>query len=294
MQHYLPSDIKSTTKVVKLEMLCKCSGWHLVAHRPSKLAPSALADYAERFAEQHANGVATLEAFDALLELDASTRAAAEAMAARTRALSAIAESDALRRENALLRRRLSLTSTSSSTSTTTATTTNEDEMTTTKAQNDRLQQQLVELKARYRVAKANIKSITKQLQHYEASDTTKKSTSQVDDEQQYFAPSLLTSQKQISQWMNEHPDRNFIFYRRKQNSNSSNSNATTTNPVDNSNNSNDNSDNNEAAIALCVRTAADELVHSKIKRTVDGHYYCVREVCAASIVELLAALQLE
>ena len=267
LQHYLPSEVKSTS--VKLEMLCKCSGWHLVAHRASQLSSATLDEYREQFGAQHDAAAATLASFDALLEFEAASRCAAEAIAARSRALACIAESDALRRQNNELRRRLAgaerqidarvLRETSA-----------------LKTHNEQLQQQLVQLKQEKQNNIVNKPSPTSSIAvSIAATQNNNNNNSVIVNMEPQFAPTQLTSQKQINQWMNEHSEQHFIFYRRN-----------------NNNNNNDKNDQNEA-IALCVRTASNELVHSKIKRTSNGLYCCVREVCAATLGELVHSLQL-
>ena len=141
------------------------------------------------------------------------------------------------------------------------------DEMTTIKAENERLRHHLLDLKKRYRVAKSKNKTMFKQLQRYEelAAIIEAKAT-KPHVERVFFAPSELSSQQQINQWMNENSERRYIFYRRSKNNNVVGSTSTS-----------NQTESKEDKIALCVRTAANELVHSKIKRNANtGYYYCL------------------
>lgn len=180
------------------------------------------------------------------------------------------------------------------------------------KAQNEKLQQQLVDLKKRYRESKSinnnnnnNVDSNTPTTttnnnnsssnKHHDEKPvptitTPKSQQTPMPNSDKMFAPQQLTSQKQINQWMNEHPDRQFVFYRRHANNHNANNGNTNTNTNTNSPN---NSIDSGMRVALCVRTAANELVHSRIKHTTSGVYCCVREVCAGSLDELLLLLQL-
>ncbi len=99
MRHFAPKAVAGTE--LKLEMLCKMSGWHLVA---GELVSTDLVAAVDR---ERANGHERLELLLEMIELEASSQQAADAAAARRRALDAIAEAEALRRENVALKRRL-------------------------------------------------------------------------------------------------------------------------------------------------------------------------------------------
>lgn len=99
LRHFAPKAVGGTE--LKLEMLCKMSGWHLVA---GELGGSELVSAVDR---ERASGHERLELLLEMMELEAASQQAAEAAAARRRALDAIAEAEVLRRENVALKRRL-------------------------------------------------------------------------------------------------------------------------------------------------------------------------------------------
>lgn len=246
----------------------------------SQASNDAIIKYQRNVAEQFENGVASLRAFETMVELTASNKYAAEAVAARARAVTSIADAEALRRSNIELRRRLADVEADARRQI-------ETQTAALLEQNARLQRQLLDQQqSKSTTKKSHRKSSSGgsaaaaagTQQHQQAASPTSTTTTpttttttMVMNHKRYvasehYAPRELTSHKQIDAWMREHRDRPFVLYRR----------ATS------------------GDVVLCVRVASGELVHSKIRYAqAPGAYFCVREVSASSIDELLNRLEL-
>jgi hypothetical protein len=111
MQHYTPCQVSIGSGMVKLEMLCKCGGWFLVApstaveQKQQQQCDSALV--AAALEEQRKRGRDILRALIDMAELEEMSQQAREALGARQRAIDAIEQAEQLRLQNIALSQRL-------------------------------------------------------------------------------------------------------------------------------------------------------------------------------------------
>lgn len=102
MQHYAPCSVVPGSDTVKLEMLCKCGGWFLVAPSQSPRGASEAA-----LAEEQNRGRRILQSLVDVAELEQLSQQALEAAAARQRAIDAIEQAEQLRLQVISLSQRL-------------------------------------------------------------------------------------------------------------------------------------------------------------------------------------------
>jgi len=185
LQHYLPTHVSS--RELKLELLAKCSGWHLVAKRESTVA--ALEAHQRDVAEHRDVAAAALERFDAQVESDAASKHAADAAAARQRMLTAMQDAEQLRRKNVALNRQLS----------------------------DALSDAHRVADKRFASLSNENSQLKKQVQRLlDREAAARKSKAEAGRVEDHFAPAGMHSRKDVESWMTAQQDRRFVIYRRR------------------------------------------------------------------------------
>jgi hypothetical protein len=265
MQHYAPCNVQTASNVVKLEMLCKCGGWFLVAPTGAVAAAAAAASDAASESAQievaRQQGRETMNSLIEAADLEELSQQALEASLARRRAIDAIEQAEQLRLQNISLSQRL--------------------------ADAERVAR---ERSARENAAlTARVAELEQRLARRDKDDRDKRREKVDRDEGLYVAPpatpvalpppppamptkthhtlaSLLlddagiVDSASIEREMCKNDRRVALYYRR----------------------------GDQKDLRLCVRLTTDEFVHSKITQNSDGTFACLRQVCASTLEELL------